>query len=173
MGRTPLCRSCAGNRRHTAGWNGTRRTEGTGPAGAVPWGNTLLAFGFRLAVAHGNRIREWLNRLTGRRRTRNRHLSNRLSRFRDSSIPSRSRPNPRDPAQTLETGWRRCAVVPGLPSVTRTAGLRGQHRTFGPQDLPFATRSRSDRHRPTSFGPLRPSRFAVVIATRWRSCGAW
>ena len=35
--------------------NGTRRTEGTGPARAVPWGNTLLAFRFWVAVAHGNR----------------------------------------------------------------------------------------------------------------------
>lgn len=31
-------------------------TEGTGPAGAVSWGNTLLAFGVRLAVGHGNQI---------------------------------------------------------------------------------------------------------------------
>src|SRR5882724_12398641 len=50
-----MCRSCAGKRRHMAVRNGTRRTEGTGPAGAVPWGNTLLAFRFRVAVAHGNR----------------------------------------------------------------------------------------------------------------------
>jgi hypothetical protein len=29
--------------------------RGAGPAGAVPWGNTLLAFRFVVAVAHGNR----------------------------------------------------------------------------------------------------------------------
>src|SRR5882672_10648614 len=50
-----MCRSCAGNERHTAKRDGSGWTEGTGPAGAVPWGNTLLAFRFRVAVAHGNR----------------------------------------------------------------------------------------------------------------------
>src|SRR5205823_2431659 len=45
----------AANRRHMAAHDGTRRTEGTGPAGAAPWGNTALAFRFVVAVAHGNR----------------------------------------------------------------------------------------------------------------------
>jgi len=38
-------------------------------------------------------------------------LSNRLSRFEDPSFPARSRPNPRDPAKILETGWRRPASL--------------------------------------------------------------
>src|ERR1700687_4726376 len=50
-----MCRSIAGKRRHMAGRNGTKWTEGTAPAGAVPGGNTLLAFRFWVAVAHGNR----------------------------------------------------------------------------------------------------------------------
>src|SRR5438132_13715520 len=50
-----MCRSCAGKRRHMAERDGIGGTEGTGPAGAVPWGNTLLAFRFWVAVAHGNR----------------------------------------------------------------------------------------------------------------------
>jgi len=50
-----MCRSCAGKRRHMAGWDGTKGTEGPDLPEPCRGGNTLLAFRFWVAVAHGNR----------------------------------------------------------------------------------------------------------------------
>jgi hypothetical protein len=55
-------------------------------------------------------------------------FTNRLSHFGYRSLPARSRPNPRDSVQTLETGWRRCAAVPeGCPR------LAGHEVRVGPE----------------------------------------